>query len=203
MKKGKDRIGKLLDLSVDLWYSSPEESLLHAKEALHLSQQHIDDTLKALSLCRIDTCFCFLEQPDYSAFYLLKSLELSKSIGYRSGISIANNNTGLAAGYLDDYDNAINYYLEEVKYSETGILESNQKKLLKLYFQTGATHKLKHQKAGLGLTISKKLVELAQGKIGVKSKINQGSVFWFTARFGIADENSTEKNKGEKQHLWM
>ncbi|HLW68364.1 MAG TPA: response regulator [Gemmataceae bacterium] len=38
---------------------------------------------------------------------------------------------------------------------------------------------------GLGLTISTRLVEMMGGKIWVESELNQGTVFHFTARFGV------------------
>ncbi|MBP1908614.1 PAS domain-containing hybrid sensor histidine kinase/response regulator [Methanolobus bombayensis] len=49
---------------------------------------------------------------------------------------------------------------------------------------------------GLGLAISKQLVEMMEGEIGVKSKMDEGSEFWFTVKFDklIQDKNKWIRN---------
>jgi signal transduction histidine kinase len=60
-----------------------------------------------------------------------------------------------------------------------GIAPDRQKKL----FQPAAAGKADALKGGLGLTVSKKLVELMGGKIGIKSEPGKGSTFWFDIPF--------------------
>ncbi len=61
--------------------------------------------------------------------------------------------------------------------SGTGISEENIKKLFSPFERLGA-EKTKIEGTGLGLAVSKKLTEAMDGKIGVDSELDKGSVFW-------------------------
>jgi|GEM_PF-5437106 len=66
-----------------------------------------------------------------------------------------------------------------------GIEKEQLKELFSAFTQADTSTTRKYGGTGLGLTISKKLVELMAGEIGVESEVNKGTTFWFKINLPI------------------
>ncbi len=75
-----------------------------------------------------------------------------------------------------------------------GITESKQKQLFKAFTQDDFSNTRKYGGLGLGLTVSRQIVDLMGGSIAIDSNYGQGSEFSFSVPFDVV-ENSTAVNE--------
>ena len=82
-----------------------------------------------------------------------------------------------------------------VEDSGIGMTSEQQAKLFQSFSQADSSTSRKYGGTGLGLTISKKLIEMMGGDIWVESEAGVGSIFQFTVRLRLQTEEQQERHK--------
>ncbi|MBF0398891.1 MAG: response regulator, partial [Desulfobacterales bacterium] len=89
------------------------------------------------------------------------------------------------------------YFL--VKDTGIGMTKEHKQKLFSAFSQADTSTTRKFGGTGLGLVISKRLVEMMNGEISIESEMEKGSIFAFTAWFGLDSYKNNKKKEKNRQ----
>jgi two-component system sensor histidine kinase/response regulator len=91
--------------------------------------------------------------------------------------------------------------LFEVRDTGIGIQPAQKERLFSPFYQHDSSFTRHYGGSGLGLTISRRLVEMFGGEIGVESEPGKGAIFWFTARFAKAQPAKAGAGAGGSREM--
>ncbi len=171
------------------------------KLSIEKSEFHLDDVLNNIStLVSVKTGekgleLLFKVSPDVSDTLIGDSLRLGQVL-----INLANNavkftEVGEVFISVEQLERKRDKAVLKFTVQDTGIgmTEEQRAMLFQPFTQADASTTRKYGGTGLGLTISKNLVELMGGEICVDSEFGKGSAFTFTANFGLPGGDTERK----------
>lgn len=94
------------------------------------------------------------------------------------------------------------YLTIRVRDTGTGIEQSSLEKLFEAFNRLGAENS-DIEGTGIGLLITRQLIEMMGGKLGIESKAGEGSTFWFTLPLGDSAQNTTATRQAGSLHPLM
>ena len=125
-------------------------------------------------ISRIDENLPLYAKGDFGRLKQIVNNLLSNALKFTEAGSIK-----FTADLIREHDNKIQIRIRVID-TGVGISEPEQQKIWQVFQLGDESYTRKHGGSGLGLTISRKLVELMNGNMGLTSKPKEGSSFWFT-----------------------
>ena len=89
----------------------------------------------------------------------------------------------------------------EVRDTGIGIAADQFDSVFDAFTQVDASSTRKHGGSGLGLAIVKEIADLMGGEVGVDSRVDEGSTFWFEVPLRIVAPRSSEPDRAGASHV--
>ncbi|KAF8075156.1 hypothetical protein FPV67DRAFT_1476207 [Lyophyllum atratum] len=124
-----------------------------------------------------------------------------------NGNLVANGYPPLSATYLHQHNNeskpalAMEWIVVRIEVTDTGYgikpRDLIQNKLFSAFNQTEQGRQQGGKGTGLGLALVRQIVKLSGGRLGVLSKVNEGSTFWVELPLGVGRKTLVHSNPNE------
>jgi len=187
-RAGTSLLGVVNDI---LDFSKIEAGKLHLDNAGFQLEQALDNvaTMVSQNAAEKGLELIFDIQPGMPYSLIGDTLRLEQILINLIGNAIKFTETGEVVVRVERLENTAGQIKLAFSVRDTGIgiTPEQQKRLFQAFTQADASTTRKYGGTGLGLTICKRLVELMGGEIWVKSEVNGGSTFHFTACFGLGE----------------
>lgn len=106
--------------------------------------------------------------------------KISVNLQFKSAADLKRSNERLTNAALSHFDNKKGYLVVSVKDSGIGISPADQKNLFAKFFRSRKVLSSQSEGTGLGLYITKSIVDLHQGDLWFESQLGRGSTFYFS-----------------------
>lgn len=201
VKTIKDSSKDLITILNDVLDISKIES---GKESLKLLKGNINDNIEKVvrlfkpNALKNKSKIFFDGKKLKNVNYLIDEIKLTQVLSNLIGNAVKYTRNGtieVKANIIEKYDGFSTFKVEIIDSGE-GISLENQKYLFKEFQQLDQKSRGHIKGTGLGLLISKHIIKLMNGEIGVISKLGKGSNFWFTFQ-AYSVKNKTKESKIE------
>ncbi|MBX9850536.1 MAG: PAS domain S-box protein [Cytophagaceae bacterium] len=199
IKKSSETLLRILNDILDL------SKIEAGKMQLRLTSINLDSTIEKLySLFYQQSAtkgigFSYTIEENVPRFILADEIRLLQILSNLTSNSIKFTDEGSVTIHitLEEKKGNTNKIKVEITDTGIGISEENQKMLFESFSQVDNSSTKAYSGTGLGLAISKELCKMMNGNIGVRTKLGEGSTFWFTfeaheSKRGNEPETKTE-----------
>ncbi len=130
---------------------------------------------------------------DAKLFYTVLTNLVDNAIKFTEGGKVK---VTMTVEELTDNDTTMRFVITD---TGIGISQENRGNLFKSFTQLQNSHTRQYGGTGLGLTVARRLIELAGGQIGVESELGKGAKFWFVVTFPKASNEEIAIFESEQE----